>query len=84
MLVTPVLFLAILTFGLAAFGKSLGIRKLYVKVLVSIFEYARKASQKAQVIIFIFYNNEFIYKMIPKLFYNKGKVNILTIIKLTI
>jgi len=47
-LVTPILFLAILTFGLAAFGKSLGIRKLYVRVLVSIFEYARKVSQKAQ------------------------------------
>lgn len=48
-LVTPILFLIILTFVLAAFGKSLGIRRLYVRVLISIFEYARKASQKAQV-----------------------------------
>jgi glycerol-3-phosphate O-acyltransferase 3/4 len=46
-LVTPVLFLIILTFVLAAFGKSLGIRRLYVRVLISIFEYARQASQIA-------------------------------------
>jgi len=48
LLITPVIFIIVMTLVLASFGKSLGIRRLYVRVLVSIFQYAKQASQKAQ------------------------------------
>jgi len=44
LLFPPFIFIVTLTLVLASFGKSLGIRRIYVKVLLNIFEYARKVS----------------------------------------
>jgi len=44
LLFPPFIFIITLTLFLASFGKSLGIRRIYVKVLLNIFEYARKVS----------------------------------------
>jgi len=41
LLFPPFIFIITLTLVLASFGRSLGIRRLYVKVLLHIFEYAR-------------------------------------------
>ncbi|XP_023340863.1 glycerol-3-phosphate acyltransferase 3 [Eurytemora carolleeae] len=44
LLFPPFIFIITLTLVLASFGKSLGIRRLYVRVLLNIFEYARYVS----------------------------------------
>lgn len=44
LILPPFIFVIIATLTLASFGKSLGIRKIYVKILLFIFEYARKTS----------------------------------------
>ena len=43
---TPVLVLATLVIGLASFGASFGLRKMYVKALLKIFEYATNIKQE--------------------------------------
>merc|ERR1719323_1306577 len=45
----PFFFVIISTLVLASFGKSLGIRNLYVKLLLYIFEYARRISNTREV-----------------------------------
>ncbi|CAG9823327.1 unnamed protein product [Phaedon cochleariae] len=47
-LVTPFLMLLVCIIFLASIGKSLGVRRLYVKVLLMIFEYGRKDIESAQ------------------------------------
>jgi len=44
----PFLFVLGITILLASFGKSLGIRKLYVRALIRIFDFARKIATEAQ------------------------------------
>jgi len=45
----PFFFVIISTLVLASFGKSLGIRNLYVKILLYIFEYAKRSSNTREV-----------------------------------
>merc|ERR1719242_1377323 len=45
----PFFFVVISTLVLASFGRSLGIRSLYVQVLLYIFEYARKSANQQKI-----------------------------------
>ena len=54
----PFLFIIITTLVLASFGKSLGIRKLYVKVLLFIFEVRNKIIWSVDKMDIVFFLSE--------------------------